>query len=133
VTSAPPPERPHPSADGEPQPLSSGQRLGPYEVVCLIGAGGMGEVYEARDSRLGRRVAVKVIRADVASAPDRRKRFEREARAVAALSHPNICAVFDVGQEETPRGRVDYLVVEYLKGVDLSMRLTKGRCPPRSC
>src|SRR5262245_36883490 len=89
----------------------------------------MGEVYEARDSRLGRRVAVKVIRADVASAPDRRKRFEREARAVAALSHPNICAVFDVGREETPRGPVDYLVVEYLEGLDLSVRLKKGPLP----
>jgi Tol biopolymer transport system component/tRNA A-37 threonylcarbamoyl transferase component Bud32 len=97
--------------------------------VSLIGAGGMGEVYEARDSRLGRRVAVKVIRADVASDPHRRKRFEREARAVAALSHPNICAVFDVGREETPRGPLDYLVVEYLEGLDLSARLKKGPLP----
>ena len=120
---------PLPSADAEPHPLPQGQRLGPYEVVSLIGAGGMGEVYEARDSRLGRRVAVKVIRSDVASDPDRRKRFEREARAVAALSHPNICAVFDVGREETPRGPVDYLVVEYLEGLDLSVRLKKGPLP----
>jgi eukaryotic-like serine/threonine-protein kinase len=115
--------------EGEPHPLPMGQRLGPYEVVSLIGAGGMGEVYEARDARLGRRVAVKVIRADVASAPDRRKRFEREARAVAALSHPNICAVFDVGHEQTPHGPVDYLVVEYLEGLDLSLRLKKGPLP----
>jgi Tol biopolymer transport system component/tRNA A-37 threonylcarbamoyl transferase component Bud32 len=97
--------------------------------VSLIGAGGMGEVYEARDSRLGRRVAVKVIRSDAASDPERRKRFEREARAVAALSHPNICAVFDVGREDTPRGPVDYLVVEYLEGLDLSLRLKKGPLP----
>ena len=109
--------------------LSPGDRLGPYEVVSALGAGGMGEVYEARDSRLGRRVAVKVIRSDGASDPDRRKRFEREARAVAALSHPNICAVFDVGREETPRGPVDYLVVEYLEGLDLSVRLLKGPLP----
>ena len=120
---------PLPSADAESHSLPQGQRLGPYEVVSLIGAGGMGEVYEARDSRLGRRVAVKVIRADVASDPDRRKRFEREARAVAALSHPNICAVFDVGREETPRGPVDYLVVEYLEGLDLSVQLRKGPLP----
>ena len=77
--------------------LSAGTRLGPYEVLGLLGAGGMGEVYRARDPRLGREVAVKVLPGDVASDPERLARFEREARAVAALNHPNILTVFDVG------------------------------------
>ena len=78
--------------------LLAGARLGPYEVLGLLGAGGMGEVYRARDPRLGREVAVKVLPEDVASDPERLARFEREARAVAALNHPNILTVHDVGR-----------------------------------
>jgi serine/threonine protein kinase len=77
--------------------LPPGTRIGPYEILAPLGAGGMGEVYRARDARLGRDVVVKVLPASVANDPDRRARFEREARAVAALSHPNILAIFDVG------------------------------------
>ena len=78
--------------------LTAGTRLGPYEILGLIGAGGMGEVYRARDTRLGRDVAVKVLPDDVATDPKALARFESEARAVAALSHPNILALFDVGE-----------------------------------
>jgi serine/threonine protein kinase len=77
-----------------------GSRLGPYEVLALIGAGGMGEVYRARDTRLGRDVAIKVLQVEFAANPDRLRRFEQEARAVAALSHPNVLAVYDVGTFE---------------------------------
>src|SRR5712691_7266201 len=83
-------------------PLSPGERLGPYEILAPIGAGGMGEVYKARDTRLGREVAIKV------SAQQFTERFEREARAIAALNHPNICTLFDVGP--------NYLVMEYIEG-----------------
>jgi serine/threonine protein kinase len=79
--------------------LSPGTKLGPYEIVALLGAGGMGEVYRARDSRLGRDVALKILPAEVGNDASRRQRFELEARAVAALSHPNIVAVHDVGAE----------------------------------
>ena len=80
-------------------PLMSGAHLGPYEVLALAGAGGMGEVYKARDTRLGRTVAIKVLPAHVASDSDLKQRFEREARMLAALSHPHICPVFDVGHQ----------------------------------
>ena len=80
--------------------LSAGTRLGCYEILSLIGAGGMGEVYRARDARLGRDVAIKVLPSEFAADPDRLRRFEQEARAVAALSHPNILAVYDVGTQE---------------------------------
>src|SRR5665647_2624123 len=76
-------------------PLSAGEKLGPYEIVAPLGAGGMGEVYRARDTRLGRDVALKILPADLANDPSRRARFEQEARAVAALNHPNIVAVYD--------------------------------------
>ena len=109
--------------------LVQGTRLGPYEIVARVAAGGMGEVYQARDTRLGRSVAVKVLPSNLASDPDRRKRFEREARAVAALSHPNICTIFDVGREETPSGPVDYLVMELLEGETLAQRLRRGPLP----
>jgi eukaryotic-like serine/threonine-protein kinase len=114
---------------GERAALAEGTRLGPYEVVSPIGAGGMGEVYRARDGRLGRLVAVKVLPSDLAFDPERRRRFEREARTVATLSHPNICTVFDVGREETPTGPVDYLVMEMLEGETLAQRLRKGPLP----
>jgi serine/threonine protein kinase len=84
--------------------LAAGSRLGPYEILTPLGAGGMGEVYKARDTRLERTVAIKVLPADVSSDPDLRARFEREARAIAALDHPNICAIYDVGEAPAPAG-----------------------------
>jgi eukaryotic-like serine/threonine-protein kinase len=102
--------------------LTAGAHLGPYTVESLLGAGGMGEVYKARDTRLHRTVAVKVLPASVSSDPVARHRFEREARAVAALSHPHICPIFDVGRE----GDRDYLVMEYLSGETLASRLRRG-------
>ncbi len=81
-------------------PLLAGARLGPYEILDLVGAGGMGEVYRARDPRLGRDVAIKVLPTEVGADPGRLRRFEQEARAVAALNHPNILTVFDVGTHE---------------------------------
>ncbi len=101
--------------------MSPGTRLGPYEIVEAIGAGGMGEVYRARDTRLGRDVAVKILPPHIAAQPERRQRFEREARAVASLNHPNICALFDIGSAEG----VDYLVLELLEG-----RALKGPLAP---
>src|SRR5262245_7649494 len=107
--------------------LNTGVRLGPYEIVALVGAGGMGEVYKARDTRLERTVAIKVLPADLAADPERRARFEREARAVAALTHPHICTIHDVGRHED----TDYLVMEYLEGETLAARLArvKGSLP----
>ena len=89
-------------------PLSPGARLGPYEIVAPLGAGGMGEVYRARDTRLNRDVALKVLPEDFARDPSRRQRFEKEARSVAALNHPNIVAVYDVGE--------NFLVSELVDG-----------------
>jgi eukaryotic-like serine/threonine-protein kinase len=105
--------------------LQSGTRLGAYEIIGPIGAGGMGEVYKARDTRLGRSVAVKILPADLTSDPLARQRFEREARTVAALSHPHICPLFDVGRHED----TDFLIVEYLEGETLEACLAKGRLP----
>ncbi len=102
--------------------LSPGVRLGRYEILSPLGAGGMGEVYRARDTELRRTVALKVLPEDVATDPDRLKRFEREARATAALSHPNVLTVFDVGRED---GRA-YLVFELLEGSTLGTRLARG-------
>ena len=109
-------------------PLSIGSRLGPYEILAPLGAGGMGEVYKARDPRLDRTVAIKVLRAEYASDPTFRERFEREARAVAALNHPHICTLHDVGTHEA----IDFLVMEYLEGETLAKRLEKGALPSRS-
>jgi serine/threonine protein kinase/Flp pilus assembly protein TadD len=103
--------------------LAPGTKLGPYAVLALIGAGGMGEVYRARDTRLDRTVAVKVIPAHLSSDPERRQRFEREARAISSLQHPNICTLHDVGSQDG----MDYLVMEYLEGETLAERLEKGR------
>jgi Tol biopolymer transport system component len=102
--------------------LAAGNRLGPYEIVEPIGSGGMGEVYRARDTRLGRDVAVKVLPAHLSNDVQARQRLEREARAVSALSHPHICTLYDVGQE----GDIYYLVIEYLEGESLAQRLAKG-------
>src|SRR5512142_1150891 len=99
--------------------LTKDTRIGPYEIVSSLGAGGMGEVYRARDPRLGRDVAVKVISGDVSASPERLRRFEQEARAVAALEHPGILAVHDVGTHE---GRA-YVVFELLEGETLRERL----------
>jgi len=99
--------------------LPDGTRLGPYELLAPIGAGGMGEVYRARDTRLERTVAVKVLPSHLASSVESRQRFEREARTISQLSHPHICALYDVGRE----GDTEYLVMEYLEGETLSDRL----------
>jgi serine/threonine protein kinase len=101
--------------------LATGARLGPYEIVRLIGAGGMGEVYRAHDPRLGRDVAVKIISTDRAADPNAVTRFEREAKAVAALSHPNIVALYDVGRD----GGIVYAVMELLDGESLSCRIAR--------
>ena len=105
--------------------LSAGTRLGPYELLAPIGAGGMGEVYRARDTRLERTVAVKVLPSHLAASPDSRQRFEREARTISQLSHPHICALYDVGRE----GETEYLVMEYLEGETLADRLARGPLP----
>src|SRR3990170_3573936 len=105
--------------------LSPKTKLGPYEVVAQIGAGGMGEVYRARDSRLDRVVAIKVLPAHLADRPDVRERFEREARTIAGLNHPHICTLYDIGQQDG----TDFLVMEYLEGETLAMRLLKGPLP----
>jgi len=89
--------------------LSPGTKLGPYEIAAPLGAGGMGEVYRARDTRLDRTVAIKVLPAHLSSDPARRQRFEREARAVASLNHPHICVLHDIGTQDA----VDFLVLEY--------------------
>jgi eukaryotic-like serine/threonine-protein kinase len=107
--------------------LAAGARLGPYEVLSLLGAGGMGEVYRARDPRLGRDVAVKVLPSHLSTDPDSLSRFEREARAVAALSHPNILSIFDFGRE----GEVTYSVTELLEGETLRGALIPGPLPRR--
>jgi serine/threonine protein kinase len=106
-------------------PLTAGTRLGPYEILSAAGAGGMGEVYRARDTRLDRTVAVKILPAHLADQPNLRQRLEREGKAVAALSHPNICTLFDVGHQEG----TDFLVMEYLEGETLERRLQRGPLP----
>jgi serine/threonine protein kinase len=106
-------------------PLTQGSRLGHYEIVSWLGAGGMGEVYRARDSRLDRMVAIKVLRPEIAENTEVRRRFEREARAVSSLNHPHICALYDVGHEND----VDFLVLEHLEGMRLSDRLNRGALP----
>ncbi len=105
--------------------LAPGARLGPYEILGPLGAGGMGEVHRARDTRLDRTVAIKTLPADVSQDPDRRERLEREARAVAALSHPHICALYDIGEHA---GAV-FLVMELLEGTTLAERLARGPMP----
>jgi len=105
--------------------ISSGTRLGPYEVVAPIGAGGMGEVYRAKDTRLDRTVAVKVLPEHLSSSAEVRQRFEREAKTISQLSHPHICALYDVGNQDG----VEYLVMEYLEGETLAERLLKGALP----
>jgi len=105
--------------------LTTGSRLGPYEILGQIGAGGMGEVYRAKDTRLERMVAVKVLPPHMSASPESRQRFEREAKTISQLSHPHICAIYDVGRE----GETEYLVMELLEGETLSDRLVKGPLP----
>ena len=103
----------------------SGARIGPYEILGPLGAGGMGEIHEARDTRLGRTVAIKVVAAGLASRPELRERFAREARLLSSLNHPHICSLYDVGQHEG----VDFLVLERLEGETLAQRLGRGPLP----
>ena len=103
-----------------------GTRLGPHEILAAIGAGGMGEVYRARDTRLDRIVAIKILPDHLADRADLRERFEREARTIASLNHPHICTIYDVGHQNG----TDYLVMEYLEGETLAQRLQKGPLPP---
>ena len=105
--------------------LVAGARLGPYEILAPLGAGGMGEVYKARDTRLERTVAIKVLPSHLSSSAEVRQRFEREAKTISQLSHPHICALYDVGTQDG----VEYLVMEYLEGETLADRLAKGPLP----
>ena len=108
--------------------LTSGNKLGPYEIVAALGAGGMGEVYRARDTRLDRAVAIKILPTHLSDNPEAKQRFEREARAISSLNHPNICTLYDVGHQDGS----DFLVMEYLEGETLVDRLKKGPALPRS-
>src|SRR6266571_7024534 len=103
-------------------PLSPGTRLGPYEILSPCGAGGMGEVYRARDTRLDRTVAIKILPAHLSDNADLRQRFVREARAVSSLNHPHICTLHDIGHQDG----VDFLVMELVEGETLEHRLVKG-------
>src|SRR5450759_19775 len=105
--------------------LQPNRRLGPYEILSSVGAGGMGEVYRARDTRLDRIVAIKVLPAHLADRSELRERFEREARTIASLNHPHICTLFDIGQQDG----IDYLVMEFLEGETLAQRLLKCSLP----
>jgi serine/threonine protein kinase len=107
-------------------PLTSGTRLGPYEIQSAIGAGGMGEVYRARDTRLERTVAVKVLPSHLSANVELKQRLDREAKAISGLQHPHICTLYDVGSQEG----VNFLVMEYLEGQTLADRLEKGALPP---
>ena len=105
--------------------LNVGRRLGPYEIAEKLGAGGMGEVYRARDTRLNRTVAIKILSAEIAADRDRRQRFRREAEAVAALSHPHICVLHDIGEDDG----IDYLVMGTSQGKRSRRGASVGRCP----
>src|SRR3990172_2302223 len=105
--------------------LASGTRLGPYEILAPAGAGGMGEVYRARDTRLDRTVAIKILPPHLSADPLLRQRFEREAKAISALNHPHICILHDVGHQDG----TDFIVMEYLEGDTLAQRIEKGPLP----
>src|ERR1700730_4695332 len=102
--------------------LTSSTRLGPYEILAPLGSGGMGEVYRARDTRLDRTVAIKILPAQFSSDPVRKQRFEREAKSISSLNHPHICMLFDIGQQNG----TDFLVMECVEGETLANRLEKG-------
>jgi len=112
-------------SDGEFDALPSGTRLGPYEILAPLGEGGMGKVYKARDTRLDRLVAIKLLQADIADRPELQERFEREARTVASLNHPHICTLYDIGHQDN----AGFLVMEYLEGETLAQRLESGPLP----
>ncbi|KAA3632148.1 MAG: serine/threonine protein kinase, partial [Calditrichaeota bacterium] len=103
--------------------LEAGKSLGPYKIIEKAGAGGMGEVFKAQDTRLDRIVAVKILPAKVAGMPDFKQRFEREAKAISSLNHANICTLYDIGKEDG----YDFLVMEYIEGETLADRLAKGQ------
>src|SRR5438270_7534635 len=105
--------------------LASGTKLGPYEIQSALGAGGMGEVYRAVDTRLDRTVAVKVLASHLSSSPELKQRMEREARTISSLNHPSICHLYDIGSQDG----TDYLVMEFLQGETLAERLRKGAMP----
>ena len=105
--------------------ISPGTRLGPYDILALIGSGGMGEVYRARDTRLDRTVAIKVLPEHFAGREDLRQRLEREARAVSSLNHPHICTLHDIGHQDG----IAYIVMEYLEGETLTARVARGPLP----
>jgi eukaryotic-like serine/threonine-protein kinase len=105
--------------------LTPGTHLGPYEILTLLGAGGMGEVYRARDTRLNRDVAIKILPAELSTDPSRKQRFEREAKVISSLNHPNICVLYDVGNQNG----TEYLVMEYIEGETLAKRLERGELP----
>ncbi|HEY8712204.1 MAG TPA: serine/threonine-protein kinase, partial [Thermoanaerobaculia bacterium] len=105
--------------------LITGSRLGPYEIISRIGAGGMGEVFKARDTRLDRSVAIKVLPRDFAENAQLKLRLEREAKSISQLSHPHICTLHDIGHADG----VDYLVMEFLEGTSLADRLERGVLP----
>src|SRR6266498_986361 len=107
--------------------LEAGKRLGPYEVLAPLGAGGMGEVYRARDTRLGREVAVKVLPAEAASDSSRLKRFEKEARSASSLNHPNIVTIYEIGQADS----VSYIAMELVQGRTLREVIVEGPVPPK--
>ena len=106
-------------------PLSVGTRLGPYEILAPLGSGGMGEVYRAKDTRLDRTVAIKILPSHLSSNADHKQRFEREARAISSLTHPHICGLYDVGSQNG----TEFLVMEFLEGETLAHRLAKGPLP----
>src|ERR1035438_9772748 len=105
--------------------LATGTKLGPYDIQSPLGAGGMGEVYQARDTRIDRTVAIKILPTQVSQDSDAKQRFDREARAISSLNHPNICILYDVGTQDG----ISYIVMEYLQGQTLADRLDKGPLP----
>src|SRR6266705_2880942 len=106
-------------------PLQPGTKLGPYEILAPLGAGGMGEVYKATDSRLNRSVAIKVLPPHFTDNLEMKQRFDREAQVIAGLNHPHICTLYDVGRQ----GDTDFLVMEYLEGETLAARIERGALP----
>ncbi|MBV9885025.1 MAG: protein kinase [Acidobacteria bacterium] len=102
--------------------LAAGSKLGPYEIAAPLGAGGMSEVYRARDTRLGRDVAIKILPQKFSDRPELRERFEREARTISALNHARICTIYDVGHQDNTQ----FLVMEFLEGETLAERIAKG-------
>src|SRR6202049_5210429 len=105
--------------------LTAGTKLGPYEIQSPLGAGGMGEVYRAMDTRLDRAVAIKVLASHLSSSPELKQRMEREARAISSLNHPNICHLYDIGSQDG----TDYLVMEFLEAETLAARRREGETP----